>query len=165
MERLAFKKLVIIDDGGCWIWKRSVRGGSYAQCSHKDEPTRMASHLAYKLFKGEVGTAHVLHTCDVPRCVNPRHLFLGTPADNTHDMMRKGRLGKHPPGRGYNTSQARKNLAAKYKDPVWVKQQGDRIRAGFAAKRDREALLQSGWGSHLRLLGLDQRTQKLVESY
>lgn len=33
----------------------------------------------------------VLHKCDVRKCVNPEHLFIGTAADNAQDMYAKGR--------------------------------------------------------------------------
>jgi hypothetical protein len=39
------------------------------------------------------------HTCDNPSCINPDHIFIGSPADNTHDMIIKKRNSfgeKHP---------------------------------------------------------------------
>ncbi len=33
----------------------------------------------------------IRHTCDNPPCVNPNHLLIGTPKDNTQDSINKNR--------------------------------------------------------------------------
>jgi len=48
--------------------------------------------IAWTLANGEVPDGLcVLHQCDVPNCINPKHLFLGTVADNNRDRDAKGR--------------------------------------------------------------------------
>jgi hypothetical protein len=42
----------------------------------------------------------VLHTCDNPSCCNPKHLFIGTHAENMADKVTKNRQNKFPTDTG-----------------------------------------------------------------
>ena len=56
---------------------------------------RRASRVSWEIYRGQIPPGMcVCHKCDVPLCVNPEHLFVGTNADNTKDMIAKGRFSR-----------------------------------------------------------------------
>ena len=87
---------VAVDDSGCWIWQGAIKNTSgkslaYGWITYRSK--QMNAHRAAWIVNfGEIpDEMFECHTCDVPRCVNPEHLFLGSPSDNMRDMWAKKR--------------------------------------------------------------------------
>lgn len=79
--------------GGCQCheWRAHVMPNGYGQIRHNGKAV-YAHRLAWELANGPIAKGlFVLHRCDNRRCVNLKHLFLGTFYDNMDDMVAKRR--------------------------------------------------------------------------
>ncbi len=93
----------------CWNWMAAKANWGYGVIGMGGRAggTVRAHRFSWELEHGPIPDGmNVLHHCDNPACVNPRHLFLGDDAANHRDMVAKGRESSppHPKGEGVGTS-------------------------------------------------------------
>jgi len=90
--------ITIDDKTDCWNWTRALKDNGYGCLHIRSIPSTVYAHrLSWIAFRGIIPQGmQVLHRCDNRRCINPDHLFLGTPCDNVHDMDSKGRRVNSP---------------------------------------------------------------------
>lgn len=88
-----------INSNGCFLCTshKNLKGrgpNSYPQIKIKRRPKNL-SRVIYEIVYGPIPVGMMVrHKCDTPLCINPKHLELGTNADNVADMVARDRQAK-----------------------------------------------------------------------
>lgn len=131
----------------CWPWLGSVSDGYGV--FWLEGRNRPASQCALALDGRPVDTAQgqiACHHCDNPICVNPTHLYVGTPLSNVRDMDSRGRRVSrvaHPRATG------ERNHRAKLTD-----RQVQDIRARYTGRRGEQTEIAQEYGVTQALISL-----------
>lgn len=135
-----WEKVDIRSEDECWEWlagrNKKGYGNFYVSIGHSKDKHCLAHRRSWILTYGEIPEGlSVLHHCDNPPCVNPKHLFLGTNQDNVDDKVRKGRMqdlkGENHPMRKLTDEQI-KEIRALRKDGYTLFALGDKFNVHYS---------------------------------
>ena len=90
-----WKKIDVKNAEDCWNWLGAINKDGYGRPRFKGQ--LIYSHrlsLQYSEPNLDLTGKVVMHICDNPKCCNPKHLLVGTHADNQSDKFKKNRQAK-----------------------------------------------------------------------
>jgi len=116
---------------GCWLWEKGSIGSGYGYVSGLG----LIHRVAFRLANGKEAKGLVCHTCDIPLCVNPDHLYDGTKSTNQKDAIKRG-LSRPPPRKPVAVTREQIELIA------MKMKSGDSLRAACASIGKRYQSLQ-----------------------
>ena len=75
--------------GPCLIWRHGLNHGGYGVTS-QDGRQVLAHRAAYEISRGSIPpSTPILHMCNRRSCIQPAHLYAGTPQENDDDQKAK----------------------------------------------------------------------------
>lgn len=96
-------KVLEPNESGCSLWGGALDSKGYGLFATLRNQADKAHRVAWRMVYGHIPPGmNINHRCDVPPCVEPTHLWLGTQAENMADMAAKGRsrIGRHDGQKG-----------------------------------------------------------------
>lgn len=141
-QRLMARTLV--NANGCFVWQGPVSEKGYIMFDHRKWHCQ-AHRNVYRILVNEnlVTQEFVCHTCDERRCWNPAHLWLGKPADNSLDMVKKGRCHE------WSVTHCPKGHPYDEENTYWMAAKSGRPARNCKACARIRGRLKAGWPEHL----------------
>lgn len=86
-----FANFIKRGEDDCWLWEGPKDSWGYGQ--YRENGKAFSAHrIAYEHYTGIIPKGLlVLHSCDTPACVNPKHLRVGTQKENMQDKVQRNR--------------------------------------------------------------------------
>lgn len=108
---------------GCWDW-RGPMGELYGE--FRTGRQYRAHRVSYEMFVALIPDGLLVrHTCDRYICVQPRHLLVGTIADNSRDAAERGRM---PHGEAHTRAKITE------RDVLWIRENAGKVRQSEMAE-------------------------------
>jgi hypothetical protein len=90
------RRIRVDEKTGCWLWTGPIRPSKWPQnqyglTSHNGRTLCAHRAMVIALYGPQPKHICACHRCDVPLCINPEHLFLGTMGNNIRDSRSKNR--------------------------------------------------------------------------
>jgi hypothetical protein len=78
-----------VDANGCWLWLGWKRSG-YAEtrCNQTNKGLRVHRLMQAHTYGPIHPDSVACHKCHVKHCINPEHIYMGTPATNARDSAK-----------------------------------------------------------------------------
>lgn len=101
-----------VNQNGCHIYTGSKDRDGYAKVSWSRNGKRIYLRVTRMILERFHGVdikdpqTVAMHSCDTPACINPAHITPGTNADNTADMVAKGRQTRGEKNRNAKLTEA-----------------------------------------------------------
>lgn len=135
------KSNCVIAASGCWVWQRQrmITAQGYARCAYRGKPALVHRRL-YQLVRGVTldRRQFACHSCDVRRCINPDHIWIGSALDNQLDMSAKKRA------RDQTKTHCKHGHAFTVENTRWKKRKNTSVRDCIECDRIRQRV-KHGW--------------------
>lgn len=109
------RKFIPEPNCGCWLWTGAISSSGYGSFAITSKNVITAHRASFLIYKG-VPDNFVCHSCDNKLCVNPEHLWDGTPKENSVDASKKGILNKRPKRYGVGSKLKSEEVIRIFKD-------------------------------------------------